>query len=150
MKKIVLQCFRTVLSANIWLQLEPESKLWSKSEPEPKINNLGFAKLFYIKTSFTIYLKCVVGHIFQVPILLFYRLSRSLTNESLNCFYDSRVRLRDLKREKNPRADQKMINTGSTIFIVPKNISSSSSSSSSSSKRCSSKAKRKTRIRGPE
>ena len=30
------QCFRTVLSANIWLQLElePKPKLWSKSEPE--------------------------------------------------------------------------------------------------------------------
>ena len=38
-------CFRTFLSANIWLKLEPEPKLWSKSEPEQKINNFCSATL---------------------------------------------------------------------------------------------------------
>ena len=37
------KCFRTVLSANIWL----EPKLWSKSEPE--INNFGSATLLKLR-----------------------------------------------------------------------------------------------------
>ena len=43
--KYQYQCFRTVLSANMWqkLELEPEPKLLPKSEPEPKINNFGSA-----------------------------------------------------------------------------------------------------------
>ena len=43
--------FSTVLSGNIWLglelELEPEQKLWTKVEPEPKINNFGSATLAY-------------------------------------------------------------------------------------------------------
>ena len=37
----------TVLSGNIWqeLELEPEPKIWTKGEPEPKINNFGSATL---------------------------------------------------------------------------------------------------------
>ena len=38
----------TVLSGNIWQELELESeppKLWTKVEPEPKINNFGSATL---------------------------------------------------------------------------------------------------------
>ena len=41
--------YSTVLSGNIWqeLELEPklEPKLWTKVEPEPKINNFGSATL---------------------------------------------------------------------------------------------------------
>ena len=35
--------FRTVLSGNIWmwLELEPEPKLWRKVEPDTKINYIG-------------------------------------------------------------------------------------------------------------
>ena len=38
---------RTVLSGNIWLEreLETEPKLWTKVEPEEKINNFGSATL---------------------------------------------------------------------------------------------------------
>ena len=40
----------TVSSVNIWqeLELEPEPKLWTKVEPEPKINNFRFATLPYL------------------------------------------------------------------------------------------------------
>ena len=40
-------CYSTVLSGKIWLELEPEPKLWTKVEPEsePKINNFGSATL---------------------------------------------------------------------------------------------------------
>ena len=40
-------CYRTVLNGNIWLELElePEPKLWTKVEPEPKINNFSSATL---------------------------------------------------------------------------------------------------------
>ena len=43
--------YSTVLSGNIWQELElepklePEPKLWTKVEPEPKINNFGSATL---------------------------------------------------------------------------------------------------------
>ena len=39
--------YRTVLSVNIYLELEPEPKLWTKVEPEPKINHFGSAILVY-------------------------------------------------------------------------------------------------------
>ena len=46
---MVLQyCYRTVLSGNIWLELELELKLWTKSEPETKINNFGSSTLDYL------------------------------------------------------------------------------------------------------
>ena len=39
--------YKTVLSCNIWLELEPEpeTKQGTKVEPEPKINNFGAATL---------------------------------------------------------------------------------------------------------
>ena len=41
-------CYRTVLSGNIWLELEPELKYGTKVEPESesKINNFGSATLY--------------------------------------------------------------------------------------------------------
>ena len=43
-------CYSTVLSGKIWLELEPEPKLWTKVEPESeqKINNFDSATLDYI------------------------------------------------------------------------------------------------------
>ena len=44
---VLLIQYVTVLSGNIWQELEPEPKLWTKvePEPEPKINNFGSAAL---------------------------------------------------------------------------------------------------------
>ena len=37
--------FSTVLGCNIWQELELEPKLWTKVEPEPKVNNFGSTPL---------------------------------------------------------------------------------------------------------
>ena len=65
--------YSTVLSGNIWqeLELEPklEPKLWTKVEPEPKINNFGSATLqIKTKTIFQLLLNlnhyCLVSLVF--------------------------------------------------------------------------------------
>ena len=49
-----LHCYRTVLSCKIWqeLELDAEPKLWTKVEPEPKINYFCSATLAYTVYSF--------------------------------------------------------------------------------------------------
>ena len=43
------------MAIHIWLELEPEPKLWTK--PEPKINKFGSAALLFIVFKIKIYSK---------------------------------------------------------------------------------------------
>ena len=47
-------CYSTVLSGKIWLELEPEPKLWTKVEPEsePKLDNFGSVTLHFFSQKF--------------------------------------------------------------------------------------------------
>ena len=46
-------CYSTVLSGNKWQELEPESKLLTKVEPEPKIEKFWSATLQYMQYRYT-------------------------------------------------------------------------------------------------
>ena len=61
------------------MEMEPEPKLWVKSEPEPKINNFGSATLVSLNFSFpSLNVLFYVPSVVIVVLILFFLLCQML------------------------------------------------------------------------